>query len=188
MVSANTYTLSNEDLLTAASQGDRQAFQQLYRQTNRRVYAYLSRLLSNQSLVDDIFVDVYSEVWRSAGSFAGNSSAMTWIIGVARNLAMNYLKRQRHHEELDSVDNKLSIDDESYREQQEKISLVHRALAELRPQHREILGLIMLRECSYQMVAEIMDIPINTAKTRVFYAKDLLRKKLIEMGVTDEDI
>ena len=188
MTSMDANTVSNEDLLKASGRGDREAFQRLYQQTNRRVYAYLSRLLSNHSLVDDLFVDVYSEIWKSAGNYLGNSSATTWIIGVARNMAMNHLKRQRHHDELDAVEHRLPAHEDEAVEQQQRIGLVHRALAELKPQHREILGLIMLRECSYQTVADIMDIPINTAKTRVFYAKDLLRKKLIEMGVSNDDL
>jgi RNA polymerase sigma-70 factor (ECF subfamily) len=188
MHSKDTHAPSNESLLAASADGDRSAFQQLYRQTSGRLYAYLSRLLNNSTLVDDVFVDVYSEIWKCAGHFAGNSSALTWMIGVARNLAMNHLKKQRHYESLEHAEHRISVEDDSDHERQEKIRLIHAALAQLKPQHREILGLVLLKECSYQMVADVLGIPLNTAKTRVFYARDMLRKKLVEMGVTEDDL
>ncbi|MDJ0805951.1 MAG: sigma-70 family RNA polymerase sigma factor [Gammaproteobacteria bacterium] len=181
-------TESNEDLLTAAGRGDDEAFHRLYQQTNRQVYAYLMRLLNNETLVKDVFVDTYSEIWKSAPKFRSQSPALSWMIGVARNLAMNRLKRIRHYDDIDEPTLELATVDDNSLEQQQTKSLVHGALAQLKPQHREIISLVLLQEYSYQMVADIMDIPLNTAKTRVFYAKELLTKKLTEMGISKNDI
>ncbi len=179
---------SDEDLLAAAGRGDHDAFHRLYQQTNRRIYAYLRRLLNNETLVKDVFVDVYSEIWNSARNFRGNSRALSWMTGVARNLAMNRLKRTRYHDDIDDPTRQLAAAEDTTLEQHQTSALVHEALAQLKPQHREIISLVLLQEYSYQMVADILDIPLNTAKTRVFYAKDLLMKKLTEMGIDKHDI
>lgn len=179
---------SNEELLTAAGQSDHDAFHRLYKLTNRRVYAYLCRLLNNDSLVDDVFVDAYNEIWKSAKNYRGDSAALSWMIGLARNVAMNNLKKRRHHENIEQLNYQLSASEDRQVEVSEKTRLIHRALAQLKPQHREILGLSLLREFSYQAVADTLDIPVNTAKTRVFYAKELLMRKLTEMGVTKNDV
>ncbi len=181
-------TDNHEDLLIAAGCGDHDAFQRLYKLTNRRIYAYLCRLLNNDSMVEDVFVDAYNEIWNSAKNFQGNSSALSWMTGVSRNVAMNMLKKKRHHEDIDQLDYQLANQQDDELERNEKATIIHRALAELKPQHREILGLALLREYNYQTVAEILEIPVNTAKTRVFYAKELLMKQLSKMGISKDDI
>lgn len=179
---------SNEDLLTAAGGGDHDAFRRLYNQTNRRIYAYLFRLLNNETLVKEVFVDAYSEIWKSAKNFQGRSSALSWMTGLARNLAMNHLKKTRHHDDIDDQQHQLVSAENNGVEQSEKNAIINKALGELKPQHREIISLILIREYSYQTVADMLDIPLNTAKTRVFYAKELLMKKLTEMGISENDI
>ena len=179
---------SNEDLLTAAGGGDHDAFRRLYDQTNRRIYAYLFRLLNNETMVKDVFVDAYSEIWKSAKNYQGHSSALSWMTGLARNLAMNLLKKQRHHDDIDQQEYHLFSNENNDLEQAEKGDIINKALSALKPQHREIISLVLLKEYSYQTVADILDIPLNTAKTRVFYAKDLLKKKLAEVGFTENDI
>ena len=179
---------TNEYLLLAAGSGDHEAFHRLYKLTNRRIYAYLCRLLNNDSMVDDVFVDAYNEIWKSAKNYKGDSSPLSWMTGVARNVAMNMLKKKRHHDDIDQMDYQPGDEQDDELERSEKISLIHRALGELQPQHREILGLALLREYSYQTVAEVLQIPVNTAKTRVFYAKELLMKQLHKMGISKDDI
>lgn len=179
---------SNEDLLTAAGGGDHDAFRRLYDQTNRRIYAYLFRLLNNETMVKDVFVDAYSEIWKSAKNYQGRSSALSWMTGLARNLAMNQLKKVRHHDDIDQPEHQLASSENHDLEQAEKSGIIKKALSELKPQHREIISLVLIREYSYQTVAEMLDIPLNTAKTRVFYAKELLMKKLAEMGISKNDL
>jgi RNA polymerase sigma-70 factor, ECF subfamily len=179
---------SHEDLLSAAGQGDHDAFHRLYKLTNRRIYAYLCRLLNNDSMVEDVFVDAFNEIWKSASKFQGNSSALSWMTGVARNFAMNTLKKKRYHDDIEQADYQLAEEQHNELERDEKATLIHQALGQLKPQHREILGLALLREYSYQTVAEVLQIPVNTAKTRVFYAKELLMKQLTKMGIGKDDI
>lgn len=155
-------------LLQAVGACEDGAFTRLYGMTSARVAAYLCRVLRNQEAVHDILVQTYVEVWRNARKFNGGSTAIAWIVGIARSLAMNQLGQQA------------SSEDDSRRR-------VLRALAALPQHHREILALALMREFSYEEIAMLLAIPVNTAKTRVFHAKAALREELQTMGIARQD-
>jgi RNA polymerase sigma-70 factor, ECF subfamily len=171
-------------LMQEIAGGNRNAFNRLYHATRQQVYAYLHRLLQDKDLVDDVFTETYTEVWKSAGKFKAESRVSTWIIGISRNLAMNNLKRLKHHDNLD--DYSVSGDDYPDQENEDYKKIVHNAIKELPENHREILGLILLPEFSYKQISEILDVPLNTVKTRIYYAKDALKQTLIKMGVNKD--
>ena len=172
-------------LLQKCAQGDKTAFQALYELTNRKVYAYINRVLQEKADVDDVFVETYSEVWRSAAKFRGQSMVSSWIIGIARNLSMNLLKRERRHEDIDQYPN-IAEDRQDAVDEQQRSQMLHHAITELPQIHREVLGLILLPEFSYEQIADLMGIPLNTVKTRVYYAKAALKEKLQAMGISHE--
>ncbi len=89
------------ELVKRVSGGDEIAFNELYDQTHKKVYFYLFRIFKEESLTEDIVVETYVEVWRNAKSFKGNSRVLTWIIGIARNLAMNRFKKMHYLERID---------------------------------------------------------------------------------------
>ncbi len=79
------------ELLEKVSEGDEEAFRQLYDLTHKKVYFYLYRLFKVKESAEDALVETYTEVWRGAKSFKGKSLVTTWIMGIARHLAMNEL-------------------------------------------------------------------------------------------------
>ena len=93
------------ELLEKISRGDEEAFRQLYDQTHKKVYFYLYRLVHGKQMAEDVLVETYTEVWRCAKKFKGRSSATTWMMGIARNLAMNELGKLRKHEDIDDCPN-----------------------------------------------------------------------------------
>jgi len=174
-------------LLKLASKGDEAAFRQLYDSTYGKVTFYLRRLISDENLVEDVLVETYTAVWKGAKSFKGKSKVSTWIIGIARNVAMNELRRLKTHEDLDAhyeISDDSLPDTESFDRQ----GLMKKALLKLTPKHREILDLVFFHEMRYPEVSELLDIPVSTVKTRVFYAKDALKDVLKHMGVDKHDI
>ncbi|MCP4268803.1 MAG: sigma-70 family RNA polymerase sigma factor [Candidatus Brocadiaceae bacterium] len=173
-------------LLRASAEGDRQAFHELYNLTHKKVYAYLMRLLQADDLADDILVETYTQVWVGAAKFRGDSQPSTWIIGIARNLAMNSLKRRKYYDNIDDHE-QASSQDETV-EQNEVKEIMHTAIQQLPENHREILGLILLPEFSYIQVSQLLNIPINTVKSRLFNAKNALKKQLDLMGINRDVI
>jgi RNA polymerase sigma-70 factor, ECF subfamily len=174
------------ELLRKISQGDEEAFNVLYQLTHKKVYSYLYRLLQGRSMVEDVLVETYAEVWRGAQKFKGYSRAVTWILGIARNLAMNELRKLKYHEDIDDF-LELSNGKEPDAEVSDRRELLNKAMASLSIKQREVLDLVFFQEMNYREVSEILHIPVNTVKTRVFYAKELLRGALKAMGV-DRDV
>jgi RNA polymerase sigma-70 factor (ECF subfamily) len=173
-------------LLREVAAGERFAFERLFRMASGRVAAYLLRLTPGNSDVDDILIETFVEVWRKPEAYRGHSTVSSWIIGIARNLAMNALRRRRHHGTLE--EEAMILAQESTNEDIAHTRFVRAALRSLPQHHREILALVLMREFTYEQIAIVLAIPVNTVKTRVFYAKGALRAQLMAMGIARDDV
>jgi RNA polymerase sigma-70 factor (ECF subfamily) len=177
-------------LLEAVSQGDQAAFERIYHEYEKRVYQYVGTLLNNSSLAEDVVGETMMAVWRGAGTFSGTSRVSTWILGIARHKAMDALRKlvaQQREIDLEHAaevaDPRKQPCEELQRKQLEGV--VGRALATLTQQHQEILRLVFYEELSYEDIGQMLSIPINTVKTRVYYAKEQLRKQLSHLQRTE---
>lgn len=176
------------ELMKRISEGDENAFKELFEETHKKVYSYLFRLFKDKNLTEDTLVDTYTEVWRNSGHFRGEARLLTWIIGIARNLAMNKFKELKFHECIDDLPNILTYSFSPETEITEKRALIKEALSKLSIKHREVLDLVFFQEMTYKEVSKILKIPVNTVKTRVFYAKEELKNILKKMGVRENEI
>ncbi|BCL62273.1 hypothetical protein DGMP_29660 [Desulfomarina profundi] len=89
-------------LLKKTAKKDRDAFQALYEGTNRQILVYLYRFVQDQNSVEDILVEVYTEVWKNSARFRQQSKVLTWMIGIARNLALKESRKQKYHDDIDT--------------------------------------------------------------------------------------
>jgi len=180
---------SEFELFKKVANKDEEAFKELYEATYKKVYFYLYRLFQDKNTAEDVLVDTYTEVWKNAKKFRGDAKPTSWIIGIARNLAMNELKNRYDY---DDIDEHLEIPSNGMMpnlvETTDRKRLLEKALSSLSMKHREILHLVFYQEFSYQEISKLLNIPINTVKTRVFYAKDALKKILNNMGVKKDEI
>ena len=171
---------SDEVLIGRIAGGDRLAMQVLFARHHVRVFRFVVRLVKNESTAEDLISDVFLDVWRQAGRFEGRSAVSTWLLSIARFKALSALRR-RSDEELDdetagAIEDP-SDDPEIALEKKDKSALIRKCLSGLSAEHREIVDLVYYHEKSVEEVAEIVGIPENTVKTRMFYA----RKKLAEL-------
>ncbi len=173
-------------LLEQTAGGDRDAFAILYEKTSHRIKVYLHRLVQDQNCVDDILVETYTQVWKNSAAFRGKSRALTWMIGIARNLALKEIGKKRYHEDIaDHPELEANAIDLDAGDRKEVFS---RALNLLSPKHREILDLAFYQDLAYREIAQILEIPESTVKTRVFYAKAALKTALERMGINSDDL
>jgi RNA polymerase sigma-70 factor (ECF subfamily) len=182
--------VSDAGLLKVIANGDRQAMRTLYMRHHAGIYRFVLRLSKNPSLAEDVVSEVFLDVWRQAGRFKGNSQVSTWLLAIARNKVLSGLRR-RVDEPLDD-DTAAMIEDpcddpETVLGREDRGAIVQECLAHLSPNHREVLDLVYYHGKSVDEIAAIIGIPAGTVKTRVFYARDRLRKQLelagIECGV-----
>ena len=171
---------SDEQLVERIAAGDRRAMEVLYARHHLRIYRFVLRLVNDAPTAEDLTSDVFLDVWKHAGGFEGRSQASTWILSIARHKAMSALRRRTN----DPLDDEIMAeipdtadDAEVMVQKQNEIAVLRQCLTRLSPAHREIIDLVYYHEKSIAEVAEIIGVPQNTAKTRMFYA----RKRVAEL-------
>lgn len=166
--------------------GDREAFENLFRSYQRRIFAYLYGLVGRAETAEELTSDVLVEVWKNASRFRGDSRPSTWIFGIARYKALSALRRP----ELDQAEEKAAAGvadpamaaDERLAKEAVRRS-VREALARLSPAHREVIELTFYHGFSCQEIAQIVKRPVNTVKTRMFHARRRLHEILEARGI-----
>src|SRR5580693_4708492 len=180
---------SDEVLIGRIASGDRLAMQVLFARHHVRVYRFVLRLVRDEGTAEDLISEVFLDVWRQAGRFEGRSAVSTWLLAIARFKALSVL-RKKPDEALDE-ETAAGIEDPSDNpevalEKKDKSAIIRKCLTGLSAEHREIIDLVYYHEKSVEEVAEVVGIPENTVKTRMFYARkrlaELLKAEGIERG------
>ncbi len=170
-------------LIAATLAGDSAAFGRLVGLYQDRLYNSLVRVVGEDA--DDIVQDAFVQAYLKLSSFRGSSAFYTWLYRIAFNLAMSHARRGRKTASLDSLkdgwgseptDNQPAP--EAGLERRENVEMVQTALAELNTEYRTILVLREIDGCRYDEIAEILDMPVGTVRSRLFRARLALRDQL----------
>jgi RNA polymerase sigma-70 factor (ECF subfamily) len=177
---------SDETLVGLIANGDRDAMQVLFARHNVKVFRFLLRIVDNEATAEDLVSEVFIDVWRHAGKFEARSQVATWILGIARYKALSALRRRTTDELDDDViefieDN--SDNPEVAVQKQETSAILLDCLKQLSPAHREIIDLVYYHDRTIEDVAQIIGVPQNTVKTRMFYARKRIAELMAARGV-----
>lgn len=160
-------------LLKAIAQGDKAAMRDLYERYQPRLGRFLQRVTQDPELIQEAINDVMLTVWRSSAGFRGDSAVSTWVLGIAYRKALDLLRSQRRYNDLvNSLPEPAPVDDASGAAMQRDLN---RMLALLTPEQRAVAELSFDFGYSYPEIAEILGIPANTVKTRMFYARQTMQ-------------
>jgi RNA polymerase sigma-70 factor (ECF subfamily) len=180
--------MSEEQLLAATAQGNRPAFQRLYFLFHRRLVRFLLRITRRPDLVQEIVNETMLIVWQRAASFRGDSRPSTWILGIAYRRALKALTREPAAEPRNGLPRAESVEPvdvvalQGLAYRAEMADWLDTALALLSPEHRMVIELAYMLDLSCEEIAEITDCPVNTVKTRMFYARKRLRNLLLTLA------
>jgi|JI7StandDraft_1071085.scaffolds.fasta_scaffold23530_4 RNA polymerase sigma-70 factor, ECF subfamily len=173
--------MTTEALIRAISRGERSSFEQLYKNMQRPMLAYASGLLAgDRAAAEDAVDDAFLDIWKGAAGYTGSGSAEGWIRRIVRNKAIDWVRRQKHNrygewsdacEEL--ADN--APNPETIAMGADAAAWLRRSLANLSVEQREALILCYFEDRSLAEIADIMECPENTVKTRLFHARAKLR-------------
>jgi RNA polymerase sigma-70 factor, ECF subfamily len=192
VTTANRDHLSAQDnsdaaLVEAIAAGDKHALQVLYGRHHVKVYRFALRFLRDESLAEDMVSEVFIDVWRQAERFERRCQVSTWLLAITRNKALSNLRR-RSNEQLDDEVAEFIEDPadnpEIAMQKQERNEILRACLQELSPAHREIVDLVYYHEKTVEEVAEIIDVPANTVKTRMFYARKRIGELMAAKGLS----
>lgn len=167
-------------LVGRIASGDRRAFEALYRAYFPRLARFLQRMTRNTALIEEIANDTLLAVWRKAATFDGSSKVSTWVFAIAYRRACKTLQAQDEPVE-EGLDERAGLDTDRPDWQYDRMRLAHAvdaALAALPLAQRTAFQLTLYHDMSYTEIAEIMECPVNTIKTRLFHARKRLAQLL----------
>jgi len=166
-------------LLRRVAAGDRLAFETLYRAYFPRLTRFLERLMRRPHAVEEVLNDAMLVVWRKADSFNGQSKVSTWIFSIAYRKALKALKQ---------FDDPVEMDDEAFEStnagpetemmQRQRGTLLTQQIGRMSAEHRAVIELTYFHGYAYREIAQIMECPVDTVKTRMFHARRRLRRFL----------
>lgn len=158
------------ELLKATANGDRAAFADLYVETRAKLYGVILRILKRNDLSDEVLQDVYLSIWHHAGSYRpGKGTPMTWMISIARNRALDRLRRDRGDVPLDEVGHDTWADDGpsplDNALNNARARILHDCLGELEAKQRACIVLAFVEGYTHAELSSRLETPIGTVKS-----------------------
>ena len=185
--SAESRTRDHEwaTLIVRVARGDESALSKLYDETSRLIFGLTLRILGDKATAEEVLLDVYCQVWRQAASYDSSRGApLAWLMTIARSRSIDRLRAgkqdQQRRESLDAVgDQPSAIDNpEETGVIAERRALVRSALASLTPEQRQVIELAYYGGLSHSEIAERLEQPLGTVKTRTRLGMMKLREML----------
>lgn len=179
--------VGEEHLMRLVAAGHAPAFEELYTLYGSAVYNYTLRLVNEPAVSEEILQEVFLVLWRNARSFRAEAKVKTWLLRIAHHQAVSWLRRRRPlawpSEELESDEDLL----DDHLVQRWKTDVVRAAILQLPPKQRAVIELSFAHGLSYAEIAEVMDCPVGTVKSRMSYALHTLTEQLTRDLAGDEN-
>jgi len=188
----------DEALLARVAAGDSRALETLYDRYGRVVYSTALRILGLSELAEEVVQETFWRVWRRSGTFQpGRGQVSSWILGIAHNLAIDELRRQRtrpspvYDEEnrpvlRDLEDSSMDVVGSALEAEQRR--LISAALQQIPLEQREAIELAYFGGLSQSEIAERLQNPLGTVKTRIRLGLQKLRDVLVSQGFQQADL
>ncbi len=188
---------SDEALMARFIEGDSRAFETLLGRHKKPVYRFIYRYVRQKETADEIFQDSLMKIVRAASSYQRGARFSVWMYTIVRNTVYDRLRRERHRRQMHELDRPLgedggatlgdtipgnSPDGEEEARKQQLQERLGEAVEALNPDQREVFIMRQHQGLAFKEIAEIMGCPVNTAKTRMRYALETLRRELAEFA------
>lgn len=182
--------MTEMELVRAAAAGDSDAFGELVRQYENKVYHLALRMCADEEDAADVAQEAFLSAWRGLPNFRGDSGFATWLYRLTSNAAIDHLRRvkkQRGDVSLDDEETAFdAVDSGPTPHQAAESRELERAVAEglrlLSDEHRSVLVLREVRLLSYEEIARVLQLDLGTVKSRISRARNSLRKILLKSG------
>ena len=168
-------------LVLRSQTGDKQAFNELLESIQQQLFRYIYRLTGNRALAEDVLQEVFIIIYRKLRWLENPKLFRAWSYRIASRKAFRYLKKEKpwtHQVRDEEILEKISNDEKAEIYEPELIAKIPELLAKLSPAARAVIVLHYLEEMTLAETAEILDIAPGTAKSRLAYGLESLRKKV----------
>jgi RNA polymerase sigma-70 factor (ECF subfamily) len=190
----------DQQLVERAQRGDKKAFELLVSKYQRKLARLLSRFIRDATEVEDVTQEAFIKAYRALPAFRGDSAFYTWLYRIGINTAKNYLvamgRRAPTTTEIDSEEAEGFEDGDQLRDlntpenelaSRQIAETVNQTLGELPEELRTAITLREIEGLSYEDIANIMNCPIGTVRSRIFRAREAIAAKLRPMLGTRKD-
>jgi len=181
---------TDEKLVARVQQGDKRAFDLLVLKYQHKIIAIISRFIRDSAEVHDVAQEAFIKAYRALGNFRGDSAFYTWIYRIAVNTAKNHLVSRGRRPPSTDVDvddaeflsgadglrDNTSPEQELMKDQLEQV--VYKAIQSLPEDLRTALTLREMEGMSYEEIAEVMNCPVGTVRSRIFRAREAVDKHI----------
>ena len=187
-------------LVARAQQGDKQAFNLLVEKYQRKLTRLLSRFIRDQAEVEDVTQEAFIKAYRALPAFRGDSAFYTWLYRIGINTAKNYLmamgRRAPTSTEVEAEDAEGFEEGEQLRDintpesvllSNEIAETVNSTIEQLPEELRRAIQMRELEGMSYEDIAQAMDCPIGTVRSRIFRAREAIAEQLRPLLGTSKD-
>jgi RNA polymerase sigma-70 factor (ECF subfamily) len=176
--------VGDELLLGRVAAGDSTGLTELYRRHGRALFGYLLRLSGDRMTAEEILQDTLLAIWRSADTFQARAGVRSWLFGVARRQAYQRLRLRAAPVPVEPAE----VVDPALGPAELAVlaaggTAVAEAVAQLPQHHREVVGLALVAGLPLAEVAEVLDVPIGTVKSRLHHARTALARMLATQEV-----
>jgi RNA polymerase sigma-70 factor (ECF subfamily) len=181
---------SDEQIVERALSGDADAFGEIVRRWERRIYALAYGMLGREDEARDAAQETFIAAFRNLGNFRGEAKVSSWLHRIAVNQCITRQRRARTRAEnpleAGTGEAQFAAPAESSparrAEGRERNEAVRRAVAALPPELREVIVLKEFEELTFQEIADALDLPLSTVKSRLYTALRQLRLRLEQYG------
>ena len=182
--------LTEKEIIRLCKEGDRDAFNELFEKYENRVINIAYGMLSDRDDACDAAQEVFIKVYRNISLFRENSLLSTWIYRITSNVCNDILRKRQRSANTISINAALDDDGrtkelpdsaplpEEFAEHNEAQRAVRKAISELSDEYREIITLCDIEDMSYDDIANVLNCPVGTVKSRLNRARKSLRKIL----------
>jgi len=187
----NPERLVDQKLVEKAQRGDKRAFGILVEKYHKKLTRLLSRMVRDQSEIEDIVQDSFVKAYRAINNFRGDSAFYTWLYRIGINTAKNHLvslgrrPKAMNEVEIEDVENFEDGDElrsietpENTMMTKEVVVTVNDTIEGLPDELKEAISLREMDGLSYEEIAELMQCPIGTVRSRIFRAREAIAEKL----------
>lgn len=181
--------VSDEELVRRAREGSEEAFASIVERYQDKIYNLAYRMLGNREEAEDVAQETFLNTYRAMHSFRLEERFSPWIYKIASNLCLDRLRKMRY--QVVSLDEPVGPDGDMSQQVADWTTSPDRvyettavreetqeAIAELPPKYKVVVILRHMQDLSYDEIADILGIPQGTVKTRLFRAREILRRKL----------
>ena len=174
---------SDSALIDDCKRGDRGALQSLVSRYERPVYNAAYRMMGNADDAADVTQAAFLKVFEHLDRYDSKFKFFSWIYRITINESIDQLKRRGQQRPLDDQQVSRERGPEELADSGVLCTSIQAVLMELQQDHRAVIVLRHFTECSYEQIAEVLQIPEKTVKSRLYTARQLIKRKLEEQGV-----